>query len=91
MHGAGASPRYSICPASSAASGGRGTVCATFRRRDGAWIRLQVMRYLPDEDEGGGTLWIFFRRGRRAINALDSAAHVRYNVPCCKEKNNRNS
>lgn len=36
-----------------------GTVCATFRRRDGAWIRLQVMRYLPDEDEGGGTLWIF--------------------------------
>ena len=35
-----------------------GTVCATFRRRDGAWIRLQVMRYLPDEDEGGGTLWI---------------------------------
>lgn len=34
-------------------------VCATFRRRDGAWIRLQVMRYLPDEDEGGGTLWIF--------------------------------
>ena len=36
-----------------------GMVCATFRRRDGAWIRLQVMRYLPDEDEGGGTLWIF--------------------------------
>lgn len=36
-----------------------GIVCATFRRRDGAWIRLQVMRYLPDEDEGGGTLWIF--------------------------------
>lgn len=36
-----------------------GTVCATFRRRDSAWIRLQVMRYLPDEDEGGGTLWIF--------------------------------
>ena len=34
-------------------------VCATFRRRDGAWILLQVMRYLPDEDEGGGTLWIF--------------------------------
>ena len=39
--------------------GREGTVCATFRRRDGAWIRLQVMRYLPDEDEGGGTLWIF--------------------------------
>ena len=36
-----------------------GMVCATFRRKDGAWIRLQVMRYLPDEDEGGGTLWIF--------------------------------
>ena len=36
-----------------------GTVYATFRRKDGAWIRLQVMRYLPDEDEGGGTLWIF--------------------------------
>lgn len=36
-----------------------GMVCETFRRRDGAWIRLQVMRYLPDEDEGGGTLWIF--------------------------------
>ena len=36
-----------------------GIVYATFRRRDGAWIRLQVMRYLPDEDEGGGTLWIF--------------------------------
>lgn len=36
-----------------------GMVCATFRRRDGAWIHLQVMRYLPDEDEGGGTLWIF--------------------------------
>lgn len=36
-----------------------GMVCATFRRMDGAWIRLQVMRYLPDEDEGGGTLWIF--------------------------------
>ena len=36
-----------------------GMVCATFRRRDGAWIRLQVMRYLPDEDEGGGTLRIF--------------------------------
>ena len=36
-----------------------GMVCATFRRRAGAWIRLQVMRYLPDEDEGGGTLWIF--------------------------------
>lgn len=36
-----------------------GMVCVTFRRRDGAWIRLQVMRYLPDEDEGGGTLWIF--------------------------------
>ncbi len=36
-----------------------GMVCATFRRRGGAWIRLQVMRYLPDEDEGGGTLWIF--------------------------------
>lgn len=36
-----------------------GMVCATFRRGDGAWIRLQVMRYLPDEDEGGGTLWIF--------------------------------
>lgn len=36
-----------------------GMVCATFQRKDGAWIRLQVMRYLPDEDEGGGTLWIF--------------------------------
>lgn len=36
-----------------------GIVYETFRRRDGAWIRLQVMRYLPDEDEGGGTLWIF--------------------------------
>ena len=36
-----------------------GMGCATFRRRDGAWIHLQVMRYLPDEDEGGGTLWIF--------------------------------
>lgn len=62
-----------------------GMVCATFRRRDGAWIRLQVMRYLPDEDEGGGTLWIFPPQ-TRTNSALDSAAHVRYNVPCCKEK-----
>ena len=33
----------------------------------------------------------FFPPQTRTNSALDSAAHVRYNVPCCKEKNNRNS
>ncbi|MFR5794444.1 MAG: hypothetical protein ACLUI3_01945 [Christensenellales bacterium] len=46
---------------------------------------MQVMRYLPDEDEGGGTLWIFPPQ-TRTNSALDSAAHVRYNVLAAKEK-----
>ena len=36
-----------------------GMVYLSFQRKDDVWIRLQVMRYMPDENESNGTLWIF--------------------------------
>ena len=36
-----------------------GMIYLTYQRKDDMWIRLQVMRYMPDESESNGTLWIF--------------------------------
>lgn len=36
-----------------------GMIYLTYQRKDDVWIRLQVMRYMPDESESNGTLWIF--------------------------------
>ena len=30
-----------------------------YQRKDDVWVRLQVMKYMPDEDENDSTLWIF--------------------------------
>lgn len=36
-----------------------GIAYLTYQRKDGVWVRLQVMKYMPDENESDGTLWIF--------------------------------
>ena len=36
-----------------------GIAYLSYQRKDDVWVRLQVMRYMPDENESDGTLWIF--------------------------------